>query len=371
MKALTPIPLTDLAAQYQSIAGEIMSAIEEVLRKGDIILGHAVTRFEEEFAAYVGSAHAVGVGSGLEALRLSLMALDIRAGDEVILPANTYIATALAVSAVGAVPILVDCHADTYQIDVTAIEAAITERTKAIIPVHLYGHPADLESVLKLARIHRLAVVEDAAQATGALLNGRFCGTMGQAGCFSFYPAKNLGAYGDGGVVVTQDAGLAQRLRELRNYGQRTKNLHTVKGVNSRLDTVQAAILRVKLRYLDRWNEQRIAHASRYRALLSKDSVILPDTQPGMKHVYHLFVVRTSERDRLRTHLENQGIQTGIHYPIPIHLQPAYAELGLPSGTFPVAERLAQEILSLPMYPELTETQLQRVTTAVRACFES
>jgi len=368
---LPPIPLTDLAAQYRLIAGEIRAASEEVLANGDIILGTAVTRFEQEFAAYLGTAHAIGVGNGLDALRLSMISLGIGPGDEVILPANTYIATALAVSGVGATPVLVDCRPDTYQIDALRIEAAITARTKAIIPVHLYGHPVDMEPVLSLARTHSLAVIEDTAQAPGARVNEKFCGTLGHVGCFSFYPAKNLGAYGDGGLVVTRDADVAERMRELRNYGQRTKNVHTVKGVNSRLDTVQAAVLRVKLRYLDHWNQQRIAHAARYRELLPKEHLILPDARPGSAHVYHLFVVRTPQRDRLREHLEDQGIQTGIHYPTPIHLQPAYADLSLPRGSFPIAERLAQEVLSLPMYPEMTKAHLQRIAAAVRVFFET
>jgi dTDP-4-amino-4,6-dideoxygalactose transaminase len=363
------IPLVDLTAQYHLIADELRTAMEGVLATGEVILGEAVTRFEEEFAAYLGAGHAVGVGSGLDALRLSLTALGVGTGDEVILPANTYIATALAVSGVGATPVLVDCCPETYQFDVSRIEAAITSRTKAVIPVHMYGSPADLDSLLSLARSRSLAVIEDAAQAHGACLNGRFCGTLGDVGCFSFYPAKNLGAYGDGGIAVTQNAELAQRLRELRNYGQRAKNVHTVKGVNSRLDAVQAAILRVKLRYLDAWNQQRRVTARRYRELLPANRLIFPDAQPGAAHVYHLFVVRTPQRDRLRAHLEREGIQTGIHYPTPIHLQPAYDELGLRSGAFPVAERLSREVLSLPMYPELTEAQVQRVATSVLAFF--
>jgi dTDP-4-amino-4,6-dideoxygalactose transaminase len=369
MTAVPIVPLVDLRAEYRLIADEIQAAVGEVISSGEIVLGGAVARFEEEFAAYLGVSHAVGVGSGLDAIRLSLVAVGLRPGDEVILPANTFIATALAVSASGATPVLVDCRPDTCQIDVPAIQRAITPRTKAIIAVHLYGHPADMASILRLSREHSLAVIEDAAQAHGARLNGRPCGAIGDFGCFSFYPSKNLGAYGDAGLVVTPHAEMAARVRDLRDYGQRTKNVHLMKGFNSRLDTIQASVLRVKLRYLDHRNAQRRAHAARYQELLPLDHLTVPEVQPGATHVYHLFVVRSSERDRLRAYLEAQGVQTGIHYPTPIHLQPAYADLGLAVGAFPVAERLATESLSLPIYPELTEMQLQQVATAVRRFF--
>lgn len=371
MSAVPAIPLVDVAAQYRAIGPQIAAAIEDVLKKGEAILGPAVSHFEDEFAAYLGIAHAVGVGSGLDALRLSLMALDIGSGHEVIIPANTYIATALAVSSVGAKPVLVDCHSETAAIDASQIEAAITPRTKAVIPVHLYGRPMDQRELLCIAQRRSLAVIEDAAQAHGASFNGRFCGTFGDLGCFSFYPSKNLGAYGDGGMVVTSHGHLAERIRILRNYGQQAKNVHTVQGLNSRLDTVQAAVLRVKLRHLDRWNQQRAVHAARYRELLSSSCVGVDQSPPGTTHVYHLFVVRCSNRDRLQAHLKHHGIETGIHYPCPIHLQPAYASLALSRGTFPVAERLSSEILSLPMYPELTEDQVQRVARTVQAFFQS
>jgi len=364
---MDPVPFVDLAVQYRDLAREMRPALDEVLGGGHFILGEAVARFEQEFAAYLGARHAVGVGTGLDALRLALAGMGIGPGDEVIVPANTFIATAFAVSAVGAYPVPVDCCEDTHQIDPTRISPAITPRTKAIIPVHLYGHPADMDRIRPIAEARGLAVIEDAAQAHGARLHGRACGTFGHAGCFSFYPAKNLGAYGDGGIVVTEDAALADRLRQLRNYGQRDKHEHVVVGGNSRLDSLQAAVLSVKLRHLEKWNARRAGHAARYAALLPADGLVLPATLPGATHVFHLYVLRTRAREALRTHLRQAGIQTGIHYPVPIHLQPAYADLGYGPGSFPVAERLAGEVLSLPMFPELTEDQLQRVSTAIRA----
>jgi len=364
---MVAVPFVDLAAQYRDLAHEMRPALDDVLGSTHFILGETVSRFEQEFAAWLGAKHAVGVGTGLDALRLALLGSGIGTGDEVIIPANTFIATAFAVSAVGARPVPVDCLEETHQIDPARIPAAITSRTKAIIPVHLYGHPADMDRIGPIARSHGLAVIEDAAQAHGARLHGRACGTFGQAGCFSFYPAKNLGAYGDGGCVVTDDAALAERLRRLRNYGQQAKNEHVLVGGNSRLDSMQAAVLRVKLRHLDAWNARRAAHAARYAALLPGDGLVLPTTQPGATHVFHLFVLRTRAREALRAHLEQAGIETGVHYPVPPHLQPAYAGLGYGPGSFPVAERLAREVMSLPMFPELTEDQLQRVASAIRS----
>jgi dTDP-3-amino-3,4,6-trideoxy-alpha-D-glucose transaminase len=364
---MVAVPFVDLAAQYRDLAHEMRPALDDVLGSTHFILGETVSCFEQEFAAWLGAKHAVGVGTGLDALRLALLGSGIGTGDEVIIPANTFIATAFAVSAVGARPVPVDCLEETHQIDPSRIPAAITSRTKAIIPVHLYGHPADMDRIGPIARSHGLAVIEDAAQAHGARLHGRACGTFGQAGCFSFYPAKNLGAYGDGGCVVTDDAALAERLRRLRNYGQQAKNEHVLVGGNSRLDSMQAAVLRVKLRHLDAWNARRAAHAARYAALLPGDGLVLPTTQPGATHVFHLFVLRTRAREALRAHLEQAGIETGVHYPVPPHLQPAYAGLGYGPGSFPVAERLAREVMSLPMFPELTEDQLQRVASAIRS----
>lgn len=364
------VPFVDLRAQHQRLLPELQAALARVLDRSSFILGEEVAQFEQEFAAFTGAAHAVGVGSGLDALRLSLVALGVGEGDEVIVPANTYIATALAVSACGARPVLVDVEARTFGIDPAGIEGAITPRTKAILPVHLYGQPCNIDAVLQIAARAKLSVVEDACQAHGARVNGRGCGSFGDAGCFSFYPSKNLGAAGDGGMVVTNRSDVAARLRLLRDYGQERKYHHVVKGFNSRLDGLHAAILRVKLPHLDHWNEQRARHAAAYAvALAALDEVRLPATIAAPAHVYHLYVLRVANRDALIKHLSDYGVQTGIHYPIPIHLQPAYSDLGYGRGSFPVTERLAHEILSLPMYPELSAEQLRAVTTALAEFF--
>jgi dTDP-4-amino-4,6-dideoxygalactose transaminase len=353
------VPFVDLVSQYSSIADEVSSVISDVLSRCSFVLGPQVEEFERAFAEFVGVGHAVGVSSGLDALRLSLSALDIGHGDEVILPANTYIATALAVTAVGARPVLVDCDSSTYAIDVTQILGAITPRTRAIIPVHLTGQAADMDPILALANRHGLRVIEDAAQAHGTRYKGRSCGSMGDTGCFSFYPGKNLGAYGDGGLVTTNDQALAERLCRLRNYGQQQKYEHTEKGLNARLDSIQAAILNVKLKYLNGWNEDRTRHAEAYRSRLQGTEDLRLQTRTAYStHVYHLFIVETEQRDALQQSLARQGIQTGIHYPKPIHLQKAYADLAYARGDFPESERLAAQMLSLPMFPELTEQQL-------------
>jgi dTDP-4-amino-4,6-dideoxygalactose transaminase len=329
-----------------------------------------VRHFEEEFARFVASEHAVGVGSGLDALRLGLLALEVGPGDEVIVPANTYIATALAVSEVGGDVVLVDCDAATHNIDPQAVEAAVTARTKALLPVHFAGQAADMAPLLELADAHDLEVVEDAAQAHGTRYRDQPCGSIGKLACFSFYPGKNLGAYGDGGMVTTSDSAVVERIRRLRNYGERTKYEHVVKGVNSRLDALQAAFLSVKLRHLPAWNKARSSHADAYAAELDGvGDLVLQQRSDSSTHVYHLFVVETERRDALREHLTERGVQTGIHYPIPIHLQEAYADLGLPAGSFPVAERLARQTLSLPMYPELTSGQIGAVAGAIREFF--
>jgi dTDP-4-amino-4,6-dideoxygalactose transaminase len=320
----------------------------------------------------VGAEYAVGVGSGLDALRLGLLALEIGAGDEVIVPANTYIATALAVSEVGADVVLVDCDPGTYNIDPDAVAGAVTARTRALLPVHFTGQAAEMTPLLELAASQNLMVVEDAAQAHGTLYDGRPCGSLGELACFSFYPGKNLGAYGDGGMVTTNDPTVVERTRRLRNYGERAKYDHVVKGVNSRLDGLQAAFLSVKLLHLTSWNEARLRHADTYRAELEGvGDLRLQQQSESSTHIYHLFVVETAERDALRDFLMEQGIQTGIHYPIPIHRQEAYRDLGLGPGAFPHAERLAQESLSLPMYPELTEEQIGNVTGTIREFFAS
>jgi dTDP-4-amino-4,6-dideoxygalactose transaminase len=361
-----------LVAQYESIAEEIDRAFHEVTASAQYILGARVERFEREFAQFVGAEYGVGVGSGLDALRLGLLALEIGAGDEVIVPANTYIATALAVSEVGADVVLVDCDPATYNVDPDAVASAVTARTRALLPVHFTGQAADMTPLLELAASRGLAVVEDAAQAHGTLYDGRPCGSLAELACFSFYPGKNLGAYGDGGMVTTSDPIVVDRTRRLRNYGERAKYDHIVKGVNSRLDGLQAAFLSVKLAYLPSWNEARLRHADTYRAQLEDvGDLRLQRRSDASTHIYHLFVVETAERNALRDFLAERGIQTGIHYPIPIHLQAAYRDLALGPGAFPHAERLAQESLSLPMYPELTEEQISNVTGTIREFFAS
>lgn len=357
------VPFVDLRAQYRSIAPEVGQAIQGVLNRADFILGEEVERFEAEFAAFVGAEHAVGVGSGLAALELALHAYGIGPGDEVITPANTFIATVLAILGVGARPVLVDVNPATYNIEPAGVAAAITPRTRVLMPVHLYGQTADMDSLLALADRHNLLVIEDAAQAHGALFRGRRAGTLGHAGAFSFYPGKNLGAYGDGGLIVTRDAEIAARLRQLRNYGQSVKYHHVVAGTNSRLDTLQAAVLRVKLRHLGDWNRARQEHAAEYDRLLGGLDVGTPAVTDRAGHVYHLYVIRVTRRDALQAELSSNGIQTGIHYPIPIHLQPACAHMGYPRGAFPETERAAGEILSLPMYPELDREKIERVAT--------
>lgn len=359
------VPFVDLAAQYQRIAPAVHQAIDQVLQRTDFILGQDVAAFEEEFAAYCGVQHGVGLDSGLSALELLLRAYDIGPGDEVITPANTFIATLLAISSVGATPILVDIDPQTYMIDVDAVRAALTPRTKAIMPVHLYGHMVDMGALMALAKRHALVVIEDASQAHGARYHGVRAGALGHAAAFSLYPAKNLGAYGDAGIVVTNDAAIARRLRLLRNYGSVQKYQHEVQGYNRRLDTLHAAVLRVKLRYLDEWNGARRNHAAAYTQLLA-DAVICPQAAPNVEPVYHLYVIRTDDRDGLQTYLRQQGIATVIHYPTPPHLQPAYHALCYRRGDFPITESYAGQILSLPLYPELTAAQLHYVVDSVR-----
>jgi dTDP-4-amino-4,6-dideoxygalactose transaminase len=362
------VPFVDLRAQYDSIAPDVRMRMERVLEAGDFILGRDVEVFEHEFAVYCGVEHAIGVDSGTSALELALRALGVGAGCEVITVANTFIATALAVTGTGATPVFVDCLS-AGAVDPALLEAAVTERTKAIVPVHLYGRPVDMDGVLAVAQRHGLAVVEDAAQAHGARFHGRRAGSLGDAAAFSFYPAKNLGAYGDGGAVVTNDAGLADSVRLLRNYGQREKYHHLTIGFNRRLDTLQAAVLSVKLARLDTWNSRRQELARLYCELLADTPGIeLPpaDEPDTVESVWHLFVIESSERDELRRYLGERGIGTGIHYPVPVHLQPAYAHLGLCAGAFPRSEERARRVLSLPMYPELAADDVAYVAQAVR-----
>jgi dTDP-4-amino-4,6-dideoxygalactose transaminase len=361
------IPFVSLQAQYAQIGHKLRPAVERVLSNCDFILGRDVEEFEQEFAQFIGTKYAIGTASGLDALRLTFQALEIAAGDEVILPANTFIATALAVSAVGAQPVLVDCDRRTYNVDPAGVEKAITSSTKAIAAVHLTGQPANMNALCQIASRHGLPIVEDAAQAHGAIYNGGKCGSLGMAGCFSFYPGKNLGCAGDGGMVTTNDAGLAQRVRSLRNYGESRKYHHVEKGGNSRLDTIQAAILRVKLHHLSQWNCDRASHAELYRSYLEGlDGIRFQSVLSSATHVYHLLIIETMRRDELREYLANHNIQTGIHYPIPIHLQEAYADLDYDKGTFPNSEELASCILSLPMFPELTEPEISYVCDHIR-----
>lgn len=365
------IPFVDLVTQYETIANEIDAAFHEVTAAAQYILGTRVERFEAEFADYVSARHGVGVGSGLDALRLGLLSLGIGPGDEVVVPANSYIATALAVSEVGGEVVLVDCDPETYNVDPAATAAAVTGRTRALLPVHFTGQAADMRPLLDVAERHGLDVIEDAAQAHGARWGDQPCGSIGRIACFSFYPGKNLGAYGDAGMITTNDVEVAEHARRVRNYGERRKYEHVVKGVNSRLDAMQAAFLSVKLRHLDDWNAARVRHADAYTSgLAGVGDLTLQKLAPDATHVYHLFMVRTAHRDDLREFLDARGIQTGIHYPVPIHLQEAYRELELGPGAFPHAEALARETLSLPMFPELRPGQLDAVVTGVRDFFD-
>lgn len=363
------VPFVDLQLQYQQLREEVLRAVDQVFNQTAFILGDDVTRFEKEFAAFCGCKDSVGVATGCDALLWALKACDVGPGDEVITAANSYIATALAITAAGARPVLVDCLPDSYQIDPAAVRAAITPRTKALIPVHLYGQAADMEELMRVASAHGLIVIEDAAQAHGATHKGRRCGSFGRAGCFSFYPGKNLGAYGDGGAVTTDDPALAQHVRMLRNYGQSRKYHHDVAGWNSRLDTVQAAILRIKLRHLADWNAARRRHAARYCEQLSGLPLTLPIEMPGNEHIYHLFVIQLDDRERFMNYMSERGVACGVHYPIPIHLQAAYKDLGYTSGSIPVTERIAPRLVSLPMFPEMTTNQIDYSCAQIRAFF--
>lgn len=359
------IPWVNLTIQHQNIRAEINSAIQGVMDRGDFILGQDVAKLEEEFAAYCGAKYAVGVDSGLSALELSLRALGIGKGDEVIVPAHTFTATAAAVTFAGATPVFVDIDPETWNIDVTKIEDAITSRTKAILPVHLYGLPADMHMILGIAEKYKLVVVEDACQGHGAIYKGHRTGSMGNAAGFSFYPTKNLGACGDGGMVTTNDPKVAETIRALRNCGQREKNIHELEPFNHRLDNLQAAILRVKLKYLEGWLESRRKLAALYRGLLASTDLKCQDEPPGYRHVYHLFVIRSKNRDALQSYLKDHGIGTAIHYPTPVHLQPFYNKDGDAHGRFPITEHVCNEILSLPMFPELTEEQVEIVAAEI------
>lgn len=360
------VPFLDLKPQLEFLREEIMDAIDQVLAGGQFVGGEWVERFEEQFARFVGSRYAVGVGSGTAALELALKAAYIGVDDEVILPANSFFATAEAVSNIGARPIFADVDPRTFHLDVVSAERLITARTRAIIPVHLYGRAMDLTELQKLADRHSLIIIEDAAQAHGTERDGVLVGGSGRLTCFSFYPGKNLGAYGDAGAVTCNDRAYAERLRLLRDHGSPAKYVHLVVGTNSRLDAIQAAVLTVKLRYLCEWNERRVQHAKAYATGLHNGLIQVPEIPFAREHNFHLFVIRVKNRDALRQRLQARGIGTGIHYPEPLHLTPAYRDLGYTTrGRLPVSEALADEILSLPMYPELNNSQIDRVTETV------
>lgn len=359
------VPFLDLGASYRELQQEIESEVLRSLRSGWYIGGTDVEAFEAEFSAFTGTRHCIGVANGLEALHLALRALEVGLGDEVIVPSNTFIATWLAVSECGAVPVPVEPDCETCNIDVTKIEAAISTRTKAIIPVHLYGQPAHLDPVVEIARKHGLRVLEDAAQAQGARYKGKPIGGHGDIVAWSFYPAKNLGALGDAGAVTTNDDELADRMRVLRNYGSRERYVNAVQGYNCRLDPVQAAILRVKLHHLPDWNSRRARIAARYSRELTDCGLVLPIVPDWADPVWHLYCVRHQHRDRLRARLAAAGVETLIHYPIPPHLQGAYAGLGYGKGAFPVAESMAETLISLPIGPSMSDLQVDRVVAAV------
>jgi dTDP-4-amino-4,6-dideoxygalactose transaminase len=361
------IPLVDLKAQYDSIKEEIAGAIQNVLNNTSFIMGEELKKFEEDFAQFCDVKYAIGVANGSDALILALRACGIGERDEVITVPHTFISTTEAITHVGGKIIFVDIDPKTYTIDISKIEEKITKKTKAIIPVHLYGQPADMDPIMRLAKEHNLKVIEDAAQAHGAEYKGKKVGSMGDVACFSFYPGKNLGAYGDAGMITTNSEEIAKKVKLLRNHGRITKKYeHEIEGYSSRLDNLQAAILRVKLKYLNQWNVMRRKNAKKYNELLNKiDGIITPYEADYAKHVYHLYVIRTEERDKLREELKPNGIATGIHYPIPLHLQPAYHYLGYKEGDFPITEKASQEIISMPMFAELREEQIEEIVEIV------
>jgi len=359
------IPFADLRAQYDIIKSEVDAAILSVLESCQFTLGSEVARFEEEFATYTGSKFAIGVNTGTSALHLALLAADIGPGDEVITVPFTFVATVAAIHYTGARPVFVDIDPRTFTMDPLKIKAAITPRTKAIIPVHLYGQPADMDPIVAIAKKHNLIVIEDACQAHGAEYKGKRAGSLGDFGAFSFYPGKNLGAYGEGGLVTTQDAQFNRTVRMLRDWGAEKKYQHVLKGYNYRLEGLQGAVLRVKLKYLESWTEARRAAAARYDAAFAGSGIDAPQASAYARHVYHIYAIRTGERPKWQDALEEQGIQTAIHYPFPVHLLPAYADLGYRAGQFPHSERAANEVLSLPMFPELTVDQTNTVARAV------
>ena len=364
------VPFLDLKAQYKTIKDEISAAINEVIENTAFAGGPFVAKFENEFAKFCGAQYAIGVGNGTDALWASLVALGIGAGDEVITTPNTFIATAEAISLSGATPVFVDIDEQTHNINPALIEAAITPKTKAIIPVHLFGQPADMDPIMAIAEKHGLKVVEDACQAHGAEYKGKKAGSIGAVGCFSFYPGKNLGAYGEGGGIVTNDEALAAKIRMFRDHGQAKKYYHDIIGWNARLDGIQGAVLNVKLKYLSDWNEARRRHARDYSAGLSSiKDVIVPQEAQYAKHIYHIYAIRVKDRDKFMTYLGEKGIASGIHYPIPLHLQNAYAFMQKGPGSFPVAEKCAAEYVSLPMFAELTDEQVAYVVEQIKGFY--
>jgi dTDP-4-amino-4,6-dideoxygalactose transaminase len=365
MSKVAIIPFVDLKAQYRNIKAEIDTAISRVLDQCEFVLGNEVRLFEEEFANYCRVQYAVGVNSGTSALHLALLAAGIGIGDEVITVPFTFVATVSAICYTGANPVFVDIDPRSFTMDVDQIEDAITERTKAILPVHLYGQPAEMEGIMEISRRHNLVVIEDAAQAHGAEYNGQSAGSIGDIGCFSFYPGKNLGAYGEGGAVTTANHEYARTIRMLRDWGQDTKNHHLLPGYNYRMEGIQGAILRVKLRYLEEWNDARKKHAIQYNELLSGSGIRTPFVSNNSRHVYHIYAIRIKERDAKQIELMRRGIHTGIHYPTPVHLQPAYSALGHGPGDFPFSEQAASEVLSLPIYPELDKASIDYVAQSV------
>jgi dTDP-4-amino-4,6-dideoxygalactose transaminase len=359
------IPFLDLQAQYATIKTDVQQAINHVLDTGQFVLGDEVAGFEREFSRYVGAGHGIAVNTGTSALHLALLAAGVGPGDEVITVPFTFVATVAAIGYTGASTVFVDIDPRSFTMDVSQLEAAITPRTKAIVPVHLYGQPADMDPILAIARRHGLIVIEDACQAHGAEYNGRRVGSLGDFACFSFYPGKNLGACGEGGMVVTSNEAHAATLRMLRDWGQAKKYHHVLRGFNYRMEGMQGAILRVKLRHLDAWTEGRRSRAAEYERFLKASDIDRPIEMPYAKHVYHIYAIRTPDRVELQRSLQAHGVQTGIHYPIPVHLQEAYRDLGYVSGDFPHAEKAAREVLSLPMYPELSNIQVEVVCAAV------
>jgi dTDP-4-amino-4,6-dideoxygalactose transaminase len=362
---LSQIPFGNLKRQYEQLQEQIDAATREVYESGWFILGKQVETFEANFTEYCGAKYAVGVGSGTEALHLALIARGVELGDEVITVANTCVPTISAISFAGATPIFVDIDEKTFTLDPSKLEERITSKTKAIVPVHLYGQCADINPILEIADRYGLAVIEDCAQASGSLYQGRMAGTLGHAGAFSFYPSKNLGAFGDGGIVTTNDEQIAQKLVKLRNYGQEKRYYHSIKGFNSRLDELQAAILNVKLPYLDGWNQRRREIARRYNEAFANKDIICPQEAKERFHIYHLYVVRVKQRERFQSLLQEKGLSTIIHYPIPVHLQESYSEHHTQGKKLPITEKLASEIVSLPLYPELTDDEVDYVIESV------